>query len=92
MGVCISEDIGVRKPTRGHFEAAIALCDGDAKKCAGGWMVGDNPDTDITGENAAGLRTIWMAKGRRWTYGLREPHIVVRDAAEAIDALHGLTF
>ncbi|MFI5629317.1 HAD family hydrolase [Streptomyces sp. NPDC051664] len=90
-GVCVSGDVGVRKPGRGHFEAAIALCGGDLRHRTGHWMVGDNPETDIAGASTAGLRTMWVSNGRRWTYGPREPHTVVRDATEAIDVLQGLT-
>ena len=31
-----------------------------------GWMVGDSPHADIEGGRAAGLATIWMARGRDW--------------------------
>ncbi|UYB41711.1 HAD family hydrolase [Streptomyces sp. Je 1-4] len=87
-GVCISGEIGVRKPAYGHFEAAAEMC--DTRLSADGWMVGDTPGTDIEGGIAAGLRTLWVANGRPWIYGPREPDIVVKDVAEAIDALQGL--
>ncbi|MBA4864349.1 HAD family hydrolase [Streptomyces sp. PSKA54] len=84
-GICVSEEIGARKPAYGHFEAAATLC--GTRLSAGGWMVGDNPETDMEGGRAAGLRTVWVANARPWTNGPREPDIVVRDVAEAIDAL-----
>lgn len=84
-GICVSEEIGVRKPAYGHFEAAAAMC-GTLLR-AGGWMVGDNPQTDIEGGSEAGLRTVWIAGGRPWSHGPREPDIVVQDAAKAIEAL-----
>lgn len=88
-GICISEEVGARKPERRHFEAAAAEC--GALLSAGGWMVGDNPDTDMGGARAAGLRTVWVAGGREWADGPREPDAVVQRAAEAIDVLRELT-
>lgn len=84
-GVCVSEEIGARKPARAHFEVAAALC--STRLSAGGWMVGDNPETDMEGGRAAGLRTAWVANGREWADGLREPDVVVRGVAEAIEAM-----
>ncbi|MEN1886102.1 HAD family hydrolase [Streptomyces mirabilis] len=84
-GICVSEEVGARKPARVHFEVAAALC--GTRLSAGGWMVGDNPETDMEGGRAAGLRTAWVANGREWTDGLREPDVVVRGVAEAIEAM-----
>lgn len=84
-GICVSEEIGARKPAREHFEAAAALC--GRRLSAGGWMVGDNPETDIEGARAAGLRTAWVGDDRTWTDGLRQPDIVVSGVAEAIAAM-----
>ncbi|MEY2243075.1 HAD family hydrolase [Streptomyces sp. BF23-18] len=88
-GICISEAVGARKPERRHFEAAAAAC--GVPLSAGGWMVGDNPATDIGGATAAGLRTVWVATGREWTDGLRKPDVVVQHVAEAIELLRELT-
>ncbi|MGW1882922.1 HAD family hydrolase [Streptomyces sp. NPDC001970] len=88
-GVAISEDVGARKPERDLFEAAAAAC--GVPLSTGGWMVGDNPATDVAGAKAAGLRTAWVAGGREWADGPREPDIIVCSASEAIGALRGLT-
>ncbi|MFD7228856.1 HAD family hydrolase [Streptomyces sp. NPDC059881] len=88
-GVCVSEEIGARKPAPRHFEVAAAMCGG--RSTAGGWMVGDNPGTDMEGGRTAGLRTLWVTHGRPWIYGPRKPDMVVRDVAEAINALRELT-
>lgn len=87
-GICVSEDIRARKPAYSHFEAAAQMC--GRRLSAGGWMVGDDPHTDIEGAGAAGLRTLWVANGQPWAHGPREPDIVAQDAAEAIDALREL--
>lgn len=84
-GICVSEEVGARKPGREHFEAAAALC--GLRLSVGGWMVGDNPETDIEGAGEAGLRTAWVANGRIWADGPREPGIVVSGVAEAIAAM-----
>ncbi|MGW0597295.1 HAD family hydrolase [Streptomyces sp. NPDC002776] len=88
-GICVSEEIGARKPAREHFEAAVALC--GLRLSVGGWMVGDNPETDIEGARATGLRTAWVANGRTWSDGLREADIVASGVAEAIVAMRQAT-
>ncbi|MFD5110413.1 HAD family hydrolase [Streptomyces cinereoruber] len=87
-GVCVSEEVGVRKPARQFFEAAAELCGTDLR--LGGWMVGDNPETDIEGGRAAGLHTMWIAAGRQWPKNVRSPDVVVADVAEATATLSAL--
>ncbi|MFG3145318.1 HAD family hydrolase [Streptomyces sp. NPDC048243] len=87
-GICVSGEAGVRKPERGLFEAAAAEC--GVSLGAGGWMVGDNPETDMHGATAAGLRTVWVANDREWINGPREPDLIVPGIAEAIEVLLGL--
>ncbi|MCZ1001080.1 HAD family hydrolase [Streptomyces mirabilis] len=88
-GICVSGEVGARKPERRLFEAAAAEC--GASLSTGGWMVGDNPETDMDGARAAGLRTLWVANGREWADGLRAPDVVVSGIAEAIEVLQGIT-
>ncbi|MFJ2781562.1 HAD-IA family hydrolase [Kitasatospora sp. NPDC087315] len=78
--VCISEEIGVRKPGHGIFEAAAASVGRNLSQ--GGWMIGDNADLDIVGGRNAGLRTIWISHGRDWPGGA-EPDFIARTAIEA---------
>ena len=54
-GWTVSEAAGVRKPDRRIFELAAASV--GLPLTATGWMIGDNPDLDIGGGAAAGLRT-----------------------------------
>ncbi|GGJ18912.1 HAD family hydrolase [Streptomyces brasiliensis] len=84
-GICVSEEIGSRKPAYEHFEAAAALC--GARLDAGGWMVGDGPETDVHGGSVAGLRTAWVSNGRTWLDGLHRPDIVVSGVPEAIEVM-----
>jgi HAD superfamily hydrolase (TIGR01549 family) len=61
--VCVSSVIGAHKPDLTIFQAAARLCDLPLV----GWMVGDSPEADIAGGIGAGLRTIWMSRGRDWS-------------------------
>nr|WP_237523676.1 HAD family hydrolase [Streptomyces sp. SID4926] len=87
--VTISEAVGARKPERALFDAAAVAC--GASLAAGGWMIGDNPATDMAGASAAGLRTAWVADGREWTDGPHQPNVVAASAVEAIEVLRKLT-
>jgi putative hydrolase of the HAD superfamily len=79
--VCISDDIGVRKPDPDIFHAAADRC-GHLR--ADGWMIGDNPATDIAGAHDVGLRTIWIAAGRDWTHPGRPADHNATDASAAV--------
>jgi putative hydrolase of the HAD superfamily len=85
--ICISDDIGVRKPEPAIFHAAADRC---GQPLTDGWMVGDNPDTDIAGAHGVGLRTIWIAAGRDWTHDSRPADHDVADATGAVTHLLAL--
>ncbi|WP_330355504.1 HAD family hydrolase [Streptomyces chartreusis] len=87
-GICVSGAVGARKPERHFFEAAAAEC--GASLSTGGWMVGDNPETDMVGARAAGLRTLWVMGDREWVGGPRKPDVMVPGIAEAIEVLRRL--
>jgi HAD superfamily hydrolase (TIGR01549 family) len=79
--VCISGAVGVRKPERRIFElaaerAGVPLDDG--------WMIGDNAEADIGGGRGAGLRTVWLSRGRTWEHDAFEPDQQAPDPASAI--------
>jgi HAD superfamily hydrolase (TIGR01509 family) len=76
---CMSEVEGVAKPERRIFEEA-ARRSGTSLE---GWMVGDTPEADIQGGLAAGLRTIWMTRGRTWDVTAYAPDVVASDIVEA---------
>ena len=58
--VLISAELGVRKPQRAMFEAALARLRVDASAAL---FVGDNPIEDIAGASAAGLATCYVSRG-----------------------------
>jgi FMN phosphatase YigB (HAD superfamily) len=80
---CISGVEGVAKPHRRIFETAARRCGALLE----GWMVGDTPEIDIQGGIAAGLRTIWMARGRVWDTTQYAPDLVATDVIEATNQI-----
>lgn len=84
-GVFVSGEGDVRKPELRHFAMAAERC--GASLSDGGWMVGDNPVTDIGGGRSAGLRTIWVANGRPWVPQAPAPDHTVSHVRDAIDKL-----
>lgn len=83
-GIAVSGDIDVRKPDRRLFELAAARC--GLSLADGGWMIGDNPATDIGGGRQVGLSTIWV-RGRPWPDALFTADHTVDDVTDAIDLL-----
>jgi FMN phosphatase YigB (HAD superfamily) len=84
--VCISEEVGARKPEPTVFLEAIRRCGGIVEGDEA-WMVGDNPVKDIEGGRAAGLRTIWISHDVTWPQELPEPNHHVTDVRAAIELL-----
>lgn len=82
--VCISEEVGVRKPDVRIFGEAARLA--GVTGSVDGWMVGDSAQNDVNGGRAAGFKTIWISDG---SDGVETDHVVA-DAAGAIDLLLGL--
>jgi putative hydrolase of the HAD superfamily len=78
---CISEVEGVAKPHAEIFRRAAARCG-----CAldGAWMVGDNPEADIAGAVALGLKTVWLSRGRTWAETDYAPTAVADSLAAAL--------
>ncbi|MDX6516077.1 MAG: putative hydrolase of the superfamily [Gaiellaceae bacterium] len=78
---CISEVEGVAKPHPEIFRRAAARCD---SALDGAWMVGDNPEADIAGGVALGLRTVWIHHGRTWSEKDYAPTAIAGDLTEAL--------
>jgi HAD superfamily hydrolase (TIGR01549 family) len=78
--VCVSAIVGVTKPERAIFEEAARICELPLR----GWMVGDSPDADVAGGIRAGLRTIWMRRGREWSDFDYRPDFSVSSIPEAV--------
>ncbi len=84
---CVSDEVGVAKPDRRIFEAAIERCGGRPDDGGSTWMVGDAPGPDIGGAREVGLSTMWLHRGRRWEEAGYRPDAIVETVAEAVDIL-----
>lgn len=84
-GVFISEAEGARKPDRTIFERAAKGLGVELGR--DGWMVGDTLEADIEGGIAAGLRTIWLSRGRTRPRDAPEPDYECGSIAEAIQLI-----
>jgi putative hydrolase of the HAD superfamily len=61
--VLISEVEGLRKPDEVIFQRAAMRLDSRPADCV---FVGDNPDADVRGAKAAGMRAVWV-RDSWWT-------------------------
>jgi putative hydrolase of the HAD superfamily len=59
----ISEEAGVRKPNPRIFAIAAERA---RMRLGGAWLIGDSPEADIGGADSAGVRSVWLHRGRRW--------------------------
>ncbi|MBC7267729.1 MAG: HAD family hydrolase [Streptomyces sp.] len=82
---CVSGEVGIRKPDVRIFQLAAERC--GLALADGGWMIGDNPEHDIAGGRAAGLRTMWVGGQGDWPKGELRADRTVADAADAISLL-----
>jgi putative hydrolase of the HAD superfamily len=55
----VSEEFGVAKPDPAIFLHAANALASDPADCV---MIGDNPDADIRGAQAAGMRSVWIQR------------------------------
>jgi HAD superfamily hydrolase (TIGR01549 family) len=78
--ICVSEIVGATKPDPAIFEMAADLCERPLE----GWMTGDSVAADMAGGRGVGLRTIWIARGRKWTSPDPVPDAVVLTVPQAI--------
>ncbi len=78
----ISEQAGVAKPDRRIFDMALDVVGRAASETL---FVGDNPDADIVGAKAAGMRAAWIHCGQSWPYDDVRPDYVLGDVAEVRD-------
>jgi FMN phosphatase YigB (HAD superfamily) len=79
--VCISGAEGIHKPDQRLFALAAERA---GAALTSGWMIGDNPQADIAGARSAGLRTVWLSRGRIWPIEDFEPDHQAADPAAAI--------
>ncbi|MGW7439523.1 HAD family hydrolase [Streptomyces sp. NPDC054849] len=87
--VCVSAELGVRKPDPRLFVTAAERCGVHPEN--GGWMVGDDPLKDIAGGRSVGLSTLWIGSPARWPTAVPAPDRTAPTALQAIRLLVELT-
>ena len=80
-GMIVSEAAGVSKPDPEIFEMAARQAGGVLE---GGWMIGDSADADICGAVAAGLKSVWLRRGREYPQASPEPTFIADSFVEAV--------
>lgn len=84
----LAEDVGASKPAPDMFEAALAHAGVAAAEVL---HVGDNPEHDIRGARAVGMKTAWInAGGEPWD-DETAPDLTLRHVEELPSALATLT-
>jgi putative hydrolase of the HAD superfamily len=81
--VCISAVEGVWKPDPELLRLAATRASADLE---GAWLIGDSAHADIGAATAAGIRSIWLRRGRQWPRDDYEP----THEADSFDAAIGL--
>lgn len=87
--VAVSGIDGVRKPDPGLLRIAAdragAPLGDDAGEAARTWMIGDDAHADVGAAQAAGIRCVWLRRGRDWPEDLVPPTAQADSFAEAVD-------
>jgi putative hydrolase of the HAD superfamily len=79
-----ASDFGAAKPAPEIFHAACARL---GLPPAAVLHVGDDPQLDVAGAHAAGMRCVWLNRGGAAQAPAATPDLVVRDLAELAEAL-----
>ena len=82
-GWVISETVGVGKPDPRILHVAAAEV--DCRLTPESWLIGDRPETDVLGAVRAGIRSVWISRGRRWDSLL--PYRPTLEASTIADAV-----
>ena len=85
-GWVVSEGVGLRKPDPAIFQVAAARA---GESLAGAMMIGDSAQADVGGARAAGVRAVWLHRGRPWPLTAFEPDHVADSFADAVGIVLG---
>jgi putative hydrolase of the HAD superfamily len=77
--IIISDEVGIRKPDKDIFLLALSKLESKGESTL---FVGDNPTTDIKGAIDAGLVTVWLSGGEKWSNCDYMPQYTISDIAE----------
>ncbi|MEM1110863.1 MAG: HAD family hydrolase [Pseudomonadota bacterium] len=83
----LAEDLGASKPAPDMFRAALARAEAAPAQIV---HVGDNPEHDIEGARAVGMRTVWMNnRSTAWPGGQRADREItnLKELPEAVASL-----
>ena len=80
--VAVSAIDGVRKPDPGLLRIAAERAGASLE---GSWMIGDDPLNDVQAARSAGIRSVWLRRGRTWPDGLEPPTAQADSFAAAVD-------
>ena len=85
-GWVVSEGVGLRKPDPAIFQVAAARA---GESLAGAMMIGDSAQADVGGARAAGVRAVWLHRGRPWPLTAFEPDHAADSFADAVGIVLG---
>ena len=86
-GWAISEAVGVAKPDPRILEAAAAAV--GEKLAPSNWIIGNSAQYDIQAAHRAGIRSIWLTRGRAWSEREFRPALMAESAAGALALVTG---
>lgn len=83
--ILVSSEIGVQKPAPRAFEMLLGALGTDPDHA---WYVGDDPQSDVAGAHAAGMRAVWVNWERKTYPGeLAPPDHTIADFRELLELL-----
>lgn len=85
-GWVISGEAGVEKPDPRIIQIASERA---GVPLTGAWLVGDSAEADVAGAHAAGVRSVYLRRGRPWTATVPEPTAYADSLAEAVAIVTG---
>ena len=88
---CISQNIGVCKPSEKMFHPVLNYYKISEENRKNVWMVGNNLERDVKGANALGLTTVWLDWAPRRSKTpkdeLEKPDITIKTPLELLEYL-----
>ena len=81
---CVSGIEGCWKPQVRFLEIAAARC---GVPLARSWLIGDSPEADIGGAQAAGIPSVWLRRGRSWSLPGFTPTLEADSFPEAVELM-----
>ena len=83
--VVAAASVGAAKPAQAIFDVAVEAGGAGHHETL---HVGDHPEADVVGANAAGLKSVWVNRnGDIWPDHLQRPDAIVNDIGELLSIL-----